>query len=349
MVRYISIALSATLWATAPACANDGFGPLAAGGLVVGHTDKVAMVKEELWINPSFIHVFYVFENESDQDVTETISFPLPAYPATPIESGVIARGQPGDFKLTVEDQPVAFKTRVWAVTEDGRDVTDQLKELGFSEQDIAMVPFEKSVNENHELERPPEVMDKLRKAGLINEAKAPQWIIKVAYEWQQTFPSHHPLKVYHGYRPFSSEGSWDDFSTYREDMDKRLKTEFCADKGTIQKLHDLYSKKDNHDDYDALPGSVVEYVLMTGNTWKDGIRDFTLRLDKRAPYGLIALCFDGPLTRKSGTVFESHILNYHPKSDLKVYFGNYWFQSGSTSMKPSFTGKPSATPEYEH
>jgi len=332
-----------------PASANDGFGALAAGGVVVGHTDQIAMVKEELRISQAFIHVFYVFENESDHEVSEIISFPLPPYPATPKESGVIAHGQPESFVIKVDDRPVPFETHVWAVMEDGRDVTDQLKALGFSQQDIAMTPFEKSVMDSHELTRPPEVMSKLLAAGLIDKDKAPQWIIKVAYEWRQNFPAHQPIKVYHGYQPFTSEGSWDGYSPDNNDRDDRLKKDFCASDATLHKLRALYRNPDDRDDYHQVPGTTVEYVLTTGNTWKDGIRDFTLRLEKQAPFELMALCLDAPLERKSGTVFESHIRNFHPKADLKIYFGNSWYGGGGHSMKPSFDGHPSHTPELEN
>jgi len=339
--------LPALLMAGTAAWGNDGFGPLGVGGVVLGHTDKVAMIEEKLRISPFAIQVSYIFENESDQDITETISFPLPPYPATPNESGVIANGQPDQFSITVDDAPVSFTTHVRAVTEDGRDVTDDLKALGFSEKDIALVPYEKSVQNSHVLERPPELLEKLQTAGLIDADKTPRWINKVAYEWRQTFPAHKPVKVYHSYQPFASQGSWDDYAPYSDKADdQEFKRTYCVDSGMTNKLRELYANPDYHDSYGLVPGNSVDYALTTGNSWKDGIRDFTLTIDKIAPYTLVATCFEGKLAKKNGTTLESHIKNFHPKADLKIYFGNLWGGGSGRSMQPSFDGKPSNQPE---
>jgi len=348
MKTFPVLTFTAALLSGGTAMTNDGFGSLGVGGVVLGHTDKVAMVKEELSINPFFIHVSYIFENESDQDVSETISFPLPPYPANPHESGVIANGQPDGFTITVDGQPRRFETRVRAVMEDGRDVTDLLKAQGFSERDIALTPYEHSIQDEHRLDRAPEVLKALGKAGLIDEERKPLWINHVAYEWKETFPAHKPVKVYHGYRPFSSSGAWSGFvPDHNWDEGEDLIKDFCASKATIDKLTALYKNPDYHDSYGDVPGTVVEYVLTTGNSWKDGIRDFTLKIDKVAPYTLVATCFEGKFTKQDGVTLISHIKNFHPKENLRLYFGNYWAWVGSQSMRPSFDGSPSKTPEF--
>ncbi|MBI4825929.1 MAG: DUF4424 family protein [Nitrospirae bacterium] len=37
--------------------------------------------------------------------------------------------------------------------------------------------------------------------------------------------------------------------------------------------------------------------------------------------YAIMSLCFDNELTKASPTRFESHIKNFVPEKDLKIYF----------------------------
>ena len=237
----------------------------------------------------------------------------------------------------------IAFRTRVWAVL-GGADVTKGLKALGFSEKQIALVPFEKSVDEKRKLSRPAKTMQALKAAGLVDKDDSPLWTIHVAYTWRQTFPAHNPVEVFHTYRPFISEGTASGYEGPKSENagDAWLKKEFCATDETIDKMHGLYAIEDNLDPYSEVPGTIVEYVLMTGNTWKDGIRDFTLEIVKGAPYEVVALCFDGAMKRVDSFRWESHLQNFHPKSDLKIYFGNDWYGGMSSPYnRPIFKTAP--------
>lgn len=60
--------------------ANDGFGALGAGGIIIGKTNDIAMAKEVLDISYDKIKVDYEFVNESNHDIIETIVFPMPPY-----------------------------------------------------------------------------------------------------------------------------------------------------------------------------------------------------------------------------------------------------------------------------
>jgi hypothetical protein len=333
-------AVAVAIWAC-PSYANDGFGALGAGGIVIGHTDKIAMVKEVLDISHQSIQVDYEFVNESDSDVTETVSFPLPPYPANPAESGVIYSGSPLNFRITVDHKPVKFETRVWANL-NGKDETDRLSSLGFTAKQIALVPFEKSVFDQHQLSRPPEVMEALKAQGLVNEYNSPLWEIQVAYEWQQTFPAHKAIHISHFYNPLISVGTAGSYFGPANNVngDAWLQKEFCADHATLGKMHQLYEIKDNLDVYGDVPGTQVKYVLTTGNTWKDGIQDFTLRIRKGAPYEIVSLCFDGTFKKINGLTLEAQLKNFHPTSNLNIYFGNAWGYVGQNpNNSPVFDG----------
>jgi hypothetical protein len=328
-------AVAVATWA-GPSYANDGFGALGAGGIVIGHTDKIAMVKEVLDISHRYIQVDYEFVNESDSDVTETVSFPLPPYSATPGVSGVIYGGSPLDFRIIVDRKPVKFETRVWANL-NGKDETDRLSSLGFTAKQIALVPFEKSVFDRHQLSRPPEIMEALKAEGLVDEYDSPIWEIQVAYEWQQTFPAHRTVHISHIYRSMISEGTAGGYfgPTNNVNGDAWLRKEFCADDTMLGKMHQLYEIKDNLDVYGDVPGTQVKYVLITGNTWKDGIRDFTLRIRKGAPYEIVSLCFGGTFKKINGLTLEAQLKNFHPTSNLNIYFGNAWGYEGPNSNNP--------------
>jgi len=80
--------------------ANDGFGELGVGGIYLSKTDDISMRREILDVSYSDIQVAYDFENLADHEVTTLVSFPLPLYGAFPIQSGVIAKGQPSGFSV---------------------------------------------------------------------------------------------------------------------------------------------------------------------------------------------------------------------------------------------------------
>ncbi|MEW6741046.1 MAG: DUF4424 family protein [Nitrospirota bacterium] len=63
-----------------------------------------------------------------------------------------------------------------------------------------------------------------------------------------------------------------------------------------------------------------ISYILTTANNWKKPIKDFHLILEKPKD-SIMSLCFDYKLTKTGPTRFESHIENFVPKKDLKIYF----------------------------
>ena len=340
--RSIVAVFAAVVILSGPSRANDGFGALAAGGIAIGHTDKIAMAHETLEVGYRSIDVEYEFVNESDSDVTETVSFPLPPYSATPAESGIVYSGAPLDFRVAVNGKPVEFDTRVWAYL-NGKDATDRLEALGFTQKQIALVPFEKSVTATHELSRPPENIAALRAAGFLDNDNSPLWQIRVAYEWRQTFPAHMPIRISHSYRPLISEGTVSGYAGLHDEHngDAWLRKEFCADGATLKRMHRLYASKNSLDVYGEVPGAGVKYILMTGNTWKDGIRDFTLRIHKASPNEIVSLCFDGTFRRIGGLILETQLKNFHPRSDLDIYFGNAWGAGmPNPNNPPTFDGE---------
>jgi hypothetical protein len=77
-MRTATAVLVLGLLAGTPALANDSSAELAAGGLVFVQNPNVEMRSEQLFISPSEVRVTYHFFNNSDQDVTNTVAFPMP-------------------------------------------------------------------------------------------------------------------------------------------------------------------------------------------------------------------------------------------------------------------------------
>ena len=308
---------------------NDGFGALGVGGIVLAKTEHIAINKEILDISCEKIKVYYEFVNESDKDETAIVMFPLPAYDADPPESGIIAQGQPSGFTIRVNGSPVKYRTFVRATDDKGQDVTSILRSIGLSEKQIAQFPFdEKLIGPDHEMRLSKQQL------AMLDETDLYRWKINVTYWWSQKFPAKRVLRVEHEYKPFIADGSAGDYGheedalwsleRYHDDIPaSERKYNFCLTKQQIRKLDSLYANRKNLDSYNLLPGTVVEYILTTANTWKDGIRDFTLRVHSKSPDEVVAFCFPTGFKKVGANLYEAQQKNFRPDKDLSIYFGN--------------------------
>lgn len=327
----IVIAILAFTSVLAPAClsANDGFAALGVGGVVLSRTDAIAINKETLDISCDRIQVRYDFVNESDQDQQALVMFPLPRYPAFPSESGVIAHGQPSGFKVRVNGKTVNYRTEVKATLKE-QDVTDILKSAGLSEKQIAHFPFDKDLLDiEGRLKIPLSQIEALTKKGLV-DGGFPLWDINVTYVWTQRFPAKSTIHIDHTYRPFISGGTAGGYSgrdqerhNINKEWGRKDVFDSCPTEEQLRRLDRLLSNKSRRDGYGQVPGTTVEYVLTTANTWKDGIRDFKLRIHTKSKDEIVALCFPSKIHRVSDLLYEARVRNFKPKEELSVYFGN--------------------------
>ncbi|PXX38536.1 DUF4424 family protein [Undibacterium pigrum] len=296
------------------AIANDGIGSLAVGGVVFRKTDDIAMKKEVLNISWKKISVDYEFLNESNADITETIFFPLPDYEQ---DQAPRHSGQPNGFSIRVDGKPVSYKTIVQAFASGNgkEDITAELRKIGLSDEQIAFYPFYSPFRVKVK-PLTKKQMALLEKQAYLKDfgTPVPGWTVRIAYQWQQHFPAGKSIHVHHEYAPFRSGGPSESGS-----MDKQVKP-FCADKTYLDSWHKLHATdKDNV----RVTNTVVDYILKTGNTWKNGIEDFTLNLNKEDPQELITLCFPGDFKRISPTKLQLRLLNFKPAADLSIFFGN--------------------------
>lgn len=315
--------------------ANDGVAGVSAGGIVFRKTDAIAMKKEVLNVSVKLISVDYEFLNESTREVEETIVFPLPAYPllGLPIDSYY---GQPQGFSIRVDGKPVSFTTRLVALM-GKKDVTAELKRIGLSEAQIAYNPqFQDHANPAVSVAIPALTAvqkQRLVKAGLFgerNDANGPLWSAQVNYVWKQRFPVNQIVRVHHEYRPFTDKA----FGTAQFDVD--LPADYCADKAFIAAYNKMVKRKGADGSFAV---EKVGYILKTGNTWKNGIEDFTLNVTKGAPEELISLCFPGKFKKMNATTYQVRLQNFQPAKDLNIYFGDVATGSDDNSgVMPALT-----------
>jgi hypothetical protein len=307
------------------AFANDGIGGVSAGGIVFRKTDAIAMKKEVLTVSYRLISVDYEFINESPADVEETIIFPLPAYPASEQPSDTYF-GRPGGFSIKVDGKPVGYSTVVRASL-NGEDVTAQLKKLGLSDAQIAFHP-----SFAPETKVPPFTAQQHRqlvKLKLIGDGaigyEGPVWDIQVNYVWKQAFPANKVVRVHHEYRPFVSAGPGE------SGMDDDTARRYCADAAFLKAWKKL-AARNGAPDASYVNAAKVSYILKTGNTWKNGIEDFTLNVVKDKPAELVSLCFPGTFRKIDPTTYQVRLRNFKPGADLEVYFGNIDGGAGGNS-----------------
>ena len=120
------ITLAALLAVTQPfAIADDSAAVIAAGGLVPRRETRIVMAKEALRISEKKVIVDYDFRNDTDENVTTEVAFPVSPYEDSP-NGPSISNEFFSDFHLTIDGKTAPFKAEAKA-TLNGKDVTSIL------------------------------------------------------------------------------------------------------------------------------------------------------------------------------------------------------------------------------
>jgi len=357
----LNLALLIIVLAALPAWANDSAASVATGGIVQKREVRIAMQKERLTISQTKVTVEYEFLNDTDQDVTTEVAFPIPRYDPCDMTSA----GGPtpfDDFKLWVEGELVAYKTEAKAIL-NGKDVSALASKYHLdipsgghcidvvdpkSHTDSAHVPdIEKlSAIDQH----------KLIENGLVskpNDIYAGQlalWQVDKQYHWQQTFPAHRTIHIRHEYKPavgFSGvsrkelepllfkqslkadigQRQTDSLDRYpsSEDVKNEIRGT-CVDKNLYEALgRHIEPNKENGDWIEFM---WVDYILTTANTWKTPIHDFQMIVE-RPPVDsigkyLVTFCWDGPIQKIDTNRFSVQQKDFVPTKEMHVGFFRY-------------------------
>ena len=324
-----------------PAAANDGFGGIAATGLTFGQTDAVVMAEEELFISLETIKVDYVFRNDSAQDVTGEVIFPMPPIPveATAYSDWNLPedRNAPDlvGFEAIVDGQPQPVTLDRIAVIEPawseniplsqqydtpGTDVTAALEGLGLPltvDHDRAAAAL---------LALSPAERQQAIEAGLAEfypasdgmpEQAVVLWSVLARYHWTQTFPAGKEVRISHSYRNRAPGGIFM-WSHPAPDYMETEVARYCIDEGTSKAMAKRLANPQAGENGAIGMAHYVTYVLRTANSWAGPIERFRLTMDKGDPQNVISLCAEG--VEKTGpTTFVVEKANYTPDRDLEI------------------------------
>ncbi|MBO0904062.1 DUF4424 family protein [Jiella sonneratiae] len=310
-----------------PACANDSTANFAVGGLTLTKTDAIEMRREDLAVSLDRISVDYEFVNVTDQPVTTTVAFPLPEIAIDLFGGDVdLPSDEPDDpflFRTTVDGKPVKM-TIDRAAYHEGENVTARLEKLG-----VPLAPYAKDLVAS--LDRLPAadqqalVDDEIALVDEYDAGKgwehhlAPNWSLRLAYHWEQTFPPQTVVKVSHSYKP--SVGSYistdvgADYLTPEEAEEFRAR--YCIEDDIVARVKKAVAAL-GPDGGIAYQDYKIDYVLTTGANWAKPIGTFRLVVDKGAPDNLVSFCATG-VKKIAATKFEVVYRDFTPKDDLHV------------------------------
>lgn len=291
---------------------------------------RIVMEKEVLTIGLGGVKVDYEFRNDTDEDVTTTVAFPIPPFKMDTEKHTAREQGF-DDFKLTVEDEPVRFNVEVTAKL-GRRDVTDVLRKYGVDAASFGHFDTERM--QAKDIERlSADQRALLTRVGLIEGAATRYegtWTVEKKYYWTQTFPAHGRVHIRHEYSPVPGNSNSVGGGTLVEngkagEGDEEL-TSVCPTPDLLNAL-----RQDTQRRHHLVSIEYVDFILTTANTWKRPIEDFTLNVERpplvRDPnhpatgVNYVSFCWDGPIEKVDATHFRAHTTDFTPTKELRVGF----------------------------
>lgn len=337
MWRVILWCLVATVWAQNWAAANMTIAAQGVGGLVPVKTDQISIEREDLYISARQVKVRYELRNHSGKEIVAPLLFPLPEFDlyldyndihVTPIKDG----DRPLSPTVRVEgtEQTVQWLPRAYA--RDGREITGMLAALGIS-------PFQSGSSLDVCRRLPQSALKDLVDQGIVarwggegSDLLSPNWTVRAAFTWQQTFPADRNLVVEVEYTPLTGgyEGEIQVPADAHPDkiaasfsMNAALRhfvpwsEEYCFTGDTVAALAGLTG---NGDQYAQVLWT--RYILVTAMNWEGPIRRFHLTVDKGKPDAVVAFCAPDrkAAIRQTGpTTYEVDIPDFFPQRNFDL------------------------------
>ena len=332
-----------------PVLADDSAASIAAGGLVPRRETRIVMAKEVLQISPTKVVVDYDFRNDTDQDVTTEVAFPVPPY-ANEYPEEELTEQAFQSFQLWVDGKPVHFDVEAKATLKD-QDVTQVLTAnhidiptFGhFTDWADATHTEQTDTKDFDQLPKP--AQDSLVKAGLFDDQGVviSLWTVHLQYHWTQTFPAHSTVHIRHEYTPveggelmlpdtvknvYGHKQPAGDADTIKDALqDMQLLEGLCPDPSLLSgMIARIESSGPGYGQY-AHP-SWVDFILTSANTWKQPIEDFTLIVERGKPEEentqvFVSFCspLNAPVAKLDANHFQVHLTNFVPAAELRIGF----------------------------
>jgi len=308
-------------FASVPVYADDSAAEIAAGGLQLRQEARISMEKERLTIAEKKISVEFDFLNETDQDITTEVAFPIPPYSAWDDEGD--PRGTFNDFRVWVDGREQSYETEAKARLK-GADYTDLLRKMNID------IPTFGHAGDLSAESRPADFQipklsqqDKatLVRLGLLDKNDVPAWAVEKMYHWSQVFPAHKIVHIRHEYAPIEGYGP--------VEIDK-VSTELneaCIEPALQNRLETMVTEnlKRRPTAGSYIYPMWIKYILKSANTWKTPIKDFELTVERPVPShgnpAFVSFCWDGKVERMDENHFVARKVNFVPSSDLTVYY----------------------------
>jgi hypothetical protein len=327
VLAVLGFVATALVQAVLPASANDTTAEMGTGGLVLGRSDAVSMVSEDLFISMTDVRVNYVFRNITDKDVDTIVAFPMPDIVFSDQSMVAIPQDTADNFlgfSVTVDGLTLEPELQQQAFA-NGLNVTDLLVEAG-----LPLQPYTdagQAALQALSAEKRDELM--ARGVVMINEydvgegmkpVTEPAWTLKSTYWWRMMFAAGADVQVSHSYKPSVGGTAGITFlAEYDDDFSQRnaYKRDYCTDAdflSTVEKRHaeSIATQSTYYTE------ARIQYVLRTGANWASTIENFKLTVDKGSADNLVSFC--GKDVVKTGpTTFEMQAKDFWPEKDLNI------------------------------
>jgi hypothetical protein len=313
----------------APSRADDSMATLAAGGLELEKTDKIALVSEDLTLSQKTVKVSYRFRNLTNADYETIVAFPMPDVTGDEYDTMAIpdpAKDNFLHFATRVDGKPVDSQLEQRAFLEaEGKpevEITERLKSLG-----VPLVPTREAagaaLSALSEPQRKSLVDAEIVYAEESDAGKGPQvewdprWTLRSKFWRRQVFPAAKDILVEQTYTP--GTGGQGSLSFGAPNLSaaegSRYRETYCTDGPFTRAAQALYRKVG----WQA-GETYLSYVITSGANWAGPIGTFRLVVDKGDPQTLVSFCGDG--VKKIGpTTFEMIAKDYTPRRDIDVLF----------------------------
>jgi hypothetical protein len=355
--RVVFFAVGLCVATSLPALADDSAAAIAAGGLVPRRETRIVMAKEVLRISEKKVVVDYDFRNDTDEDVTTEVAFPIPPYTNEFADGPALEEQSFQSFKLWVNGKPVSYASEATA-TLDGKDVTAILKA---NHLDIPTFGHfvdrvdsrHQEVTDSHDFNRlSKSTRDELVKAGIfeVDGGSWGKWTVHLQYHWTQSFPAHSTVHIRHEYSPITGEayemgedaaeglleaGKMPVDETKPKPLDPNDLgdlTSFCLGLPLAKNMAASFPQQSSNapKDEKSIPTlwkQWVDFILTSANTWQSPIEDFTLIIERpKAEQGgrvLVSFCSPagGKVEKLDAEHFQVHLTNFFPTSELHIGF----------------------------
>lgn len=324
--------------------ADDSAASIAAGGLVPRQENRITMARELLRISPDHIVVDYDFRNDSNQDVTTEVAFPIPAYQGGP-NTPSVKLASFASLKLSIDGQQRDFSIEAKALLHK-QDVSPILLE---EHVDIATFGHWHDATKSDDRDYSPDFerlsqaeQKRLLALDLFDEDSNPNWEVHLQYHWTQTFKAHSSTHIRHEYTPnegfqvislsavdalLATNGNLAKLEDQGRTDEIRQMQSFCPDRSLLQGISHRMHQYDNEEGSYFYP-HWVDFILTTANTWKKPIEDFTLIIE-RTPSStantqtFISFCSPRktPVEKLDANHFSVHLKDFIPSEELHLGF----------------------------